>query len=102
MSKVADVEDGKDELDVGVVPYAVGEGEAAGGTFCVLFARSESPIEDAVGDGGAVRDVVEIPLVRFELGDGDNLLRRENGELDVFAISSSESVSAHDDRRRGV
>ena len=67
MAKVTDVKDGKDELDVGVVSNAVGEGEAAGSTFCVLFARSQSSIEDTVGNGRAVRDYVEIPLIRFEL-----------------------------------
>ena len=90
MAKVTDVEDGKDELDVGVVSNAVGEGEAAGVAFCVLFARSQSSIEDAVGNGRAIRDDVEIPLIRFELGDGHNLLRREYGELDVFAARQKE------------
>ena len=67
MSKVTDMKDGKDELDVGVVSNAVGEGEAAGSTFCVLFARSQSSIEDTVGNGRTIRDVVEISLIRFKL-----------------------------------
>ena len=89
MLEVADVEDGQDEFDVGVVADAVCEAESARLALSALVARAESAVEDAVVNGAAVARVVQVALVRFKLGNGDGLLGREDRELDVFAVQEN-------------
>lgn len=93
--KVADVEHGHDELDVRVVANAVGKAQSTRLALARLVARPESLVEHAALDGGAVLDVVQVPLVRLVLRDGHNLLRREHGELDVFAAPVSEKTTGN-------
>lgn len=76
------------------MPHAVREIQAAGGAGLGFVTRSEAEVEDAIGDGGVILGPVEIPLSDFELGERDNLLRRENRELDVFAEEREAAQSA--------
>lgn len=100
MLEVADVEDGQDEFDVGVVADAVCEAESARLALSALVARAESAVEDAVVDGAAVARVVQVALVRFKLGNGHGFLGREDRELDVFAVRKTRSQRCSSDRQR--
>lgn len=85
MTEVSNVEDGEHELDVGVVTDTIGERKAASIASSALVAGTEAAVEDSVRDGSPVLDLVQVALVGLELGDGDDFLRGEDGELDVLA-----------------
>lgn len=87
MSEVSDVENGEHELDVGVVTDTVCERKAASVTSSAFVAGAEAAVEHSMRDGGTVLDLIQIALVGLELGDGDDFLRREDGELDVLTVN---------------
>lgn len=95
MAEVSDVEDGQNELDVGVVTNAVGERKTASLASAALVASTEAAVEHSVRDGSTVLDFVQIALVGLELGDGDDFLRGEDGELDVLAADGRKRVSVN-------
>lgn len=80
------MEDGQDELDVGIVSNAICQSQPAGVALASLVARAESLVEDTVLDGAAVTGSVQVTLIRLELCNGDRLARREDRELDVLAV----------------
>lgn len=82
--EISNMEYRQDEFDVGIMSHAICKYETAGATLLRLVAGSKSTVEDTIGDGAAVFELVEITLGSLKLGNGDNLLRREDGELNVF------------------
>lgn len=112
-SKVADVEDREDELDVRVVPNAVAHFQPARRTRADLVRRPEPSVEHprhgrqlagrlAVGRSADILGIIDcawksvkITLRGLVLGDGDRLLGRQDGELDVPAASDVPSATQH-------
>lgn len=70
-----------------IVTDTLCERRAAGGARLRLVARAEAAVKNTVEDRSAILDLVEVPLGDLELGEGDNLLRREDRELDVLAAA---------------
>lgn len=77
-----------------IVTDTLCERRAAGGARLRLVARAEAAVKNTVEDRSAILDLVEVPLGDLELGEGDNLLRREDRELDVLAGGGEEAGSA--------
>lgn len=93
MAKVSDVEDGQDELDVGIVAHTICERQTTGVAATALVARAEAAVEHSMRYGRAILWLVQVTLVGLELGDGDDFLRREDRELNVLAVKSARRVS---------
>lgn len=70
--------------------HAVGKRVTARLALARLIAGAEAAVEDSMESWRPVFELVEISLVRLKLGDGDNLLRRKDGELDVFTEGGEE------------
>jgi hypothetical protein len=93
VAKVSNVEDGEDELDVGVVTDTIGERKAASLASSTLVAGTEAAVEHSVQNGRPVLYLVQVTLVGLELGDGDNFLGGEDGELDVLAMNGERGLA---------
>lgn len=65
---------------------AIGERQAASLASSSLVARAQPPIENTMRSWRTIFSLVEVSLIRLKLGDGDNLLGRQDRELNMFAV----------------
>ena len=95
MLKVTNMEHWQHQLDVRVVPHALGQPQPTRLALVDLVRDSEALVEHSVRERGAVLLPVQITLVRLELAQRYDLLGGEDGELDVLPVGREGGASQY-------